>query len=394
VSAAAPLPAEPSPVPATHESDGLEALRRRTAAFVEAWIRPNAEAWERGEELPRALFQEAGRLGLFGLKYERALGGSGRPYRHTVAYLEELARGGAWGTMLSLVIHGELATPLLQLAGSAEQKARWLAPAIRGESICAIAMTEPTGGSDLGGLRTLVVPGPDGVRVHGRKFMIGNGSRADVVCVLGVTSDDPARLPRLAAALVPRGTPGFRVVRRLEKVGLEATDNCELAFEDCRVPLDHLVGRPGRLGGLLARANAFERLALAASSVGAMQAVWEHAVAFAREREVQGRPLLAHPLWRHRFARDRMRIEAARRLVLAAADTMDGARPDLTLATMAKILATETLQRVAARASQALGARGFLREELAARTFVDARALTVGGGTSEVLTELLAALVL
>lgn len=372
----------------------LEAFRARVDAFAREVLAPAAHAWEAAGEAPRDLFREAGRRGFLGLRVEPAHGGAGLPYPYTQAYLEALGRSGAWGAVLGLVIQSEMATPVLERFGSEAQKRRWLAPAVRGDLVAAIAMTEPEGGSDLAGLRTTATPVPGGFRLEGRKFMVGNGSRADVVVVVAALGRRRTRLPRLAALLVPRKTPGFRVVRRLEKIGLCATDNAELAFENCFVPDAQVIGRPGRAGSYLTHSNAFERLALAVVSLGAMDALFEHARAFAASRQVAGAPLLAHPLWRHRLARAALRIEASRRLVAGAAESMDRERPDLRLVTMAKIEATECLQRVARTTSQALGARGFLRDDLAGRAHADARALTIGGGTSEVLTEMLANLVL
>lgn len=380
--------------PTQADDPDLTTFTRGVAEFVDSQIRPFAQKWEESGQVPRTLFAEAGERGFLGLKYSTDYGGTARPYSYTLAYLRGLARSGAWGTMLSLVIHSEMGTPLLSQYGCDDLKQRYLIPAIAGRLITAIAMTEPEGGSDLAGVRTSARRVSGGFVINGRKWMTGNGSSSDIVTVICTDDKKQRWIPRLSAIIVPRETPGFRVVRKLEKIGLNATDNCELEFDDCFVPEYQLIGTQGRAGFYLARCNAYERLALAACALGAMEQLWAHALEFARKRFVFGKPIIKHQIWRHRFVDFHVDMLSARALIRAAAETIDQGRPNNGLCAAAKIVSTESLQRVAYGASQVFGSRGFLKEEFAARSFIDARALTIGGGTSEVLKEMLADMIL
>lgn len=358
----------------------LDEFRQHVRAFIAREVVPHAERWTRDRSLPRSLFLAAGEAGLLGLKY----GSSKRPYAFTRVMLEEFGASGHMGCLLGLVLQSEFATPHLALYGGEALQQRFLAPAVRGTCIVAIAMTEPEGGSDLAALRTTATPMDGGYRIAGRKWMIGNGSLADVVLVV-CRAPDQGELPR--ATMVAVEAPNFRVVRQLDKTGLHATPNCELDF-DCFVPASHVLGRPGLAlpQGLIA--NTYERVALAILATGAMRAGWESAVRF-----LGARGHLERSPWRHRLTEDYVAMQGVERIVRDAAATLDG-KPDLPLVLTAKIAATETCQRVLQHAAQAHGARGFLADEPIGRLLADARALTVGGGATEALIDALSRVVL
>jgi acyl-CoA dehydrogenase len=368
-------------------NEALDEFRGRVRAFIDCEVLPHAEQWTRERSVSRSLHVAAGKAGLLGLKYAHTWGGSNLPYALTHTMLDEFGRSGVMGCLLSLVLHSEFATPHLALYGGEALQRRFLAPAITGECIVAIAMTEPEGGSDLTGLRTMATPIDGGYRIVGRKWMIGNGSLADVVLVVCRAGDQDGGLPRATMVLVEATTPGFRVVRTLEKTGLHATPNCEIEF-DCFIPESHVLGKPGLAlpQGLIA--NAYERVALAILATGAMRAGWELAVLFLFERG-----LIERSPWRHRLTEDHVSMLGVERLVRDAAASLDG-RPDVPLVLAAKIAATETCQRVLGHAAQAHGARGFLAEERIGRLHADARALTIGGGATEALIEALSMVVL
>jgi alkylation response protein AidB-like acyl-CoA dehydrogenase len=363
------------------------AFRDHVRAFIDREVAPNAERWTRDRTVPRSLHAAAGQAGLLGLKYPIALGGANRPYAFTQVMLEEAGRSGWMGCLLSLVLQSEFATPHLALYGGEALQRRYLRRAIEGTWLLAIAMTEPEGGSDLAHLRTTATAVDGGYRVSGRKWMIGNGSIADAVLVV-CRDGTQAGMPRATMLLVETTTPGFSVVRSLEKTGLHATPNCELAFDDCFVPADHVLGRPGLAlpQGLIA--NAYERVALAILAVGAMRAGWESAARFLASRR-----LIDRSPWRHRLTQDHVRMEGVERIVRDAATSLDG-RPDLALVLAAKIAATEACQDILQHAAQAHGARGFLAEELVGRLHADARALSIGGGATEALLDALSRIVL
>jgi acyl-CoA dehydrogenase len=370
--------------------ESLDEFRSHVRAFVEREVAPHAGEWTRARSVPRALHEAAGAAGLLGLKYPVAHGGSARSYAFTHVMLDEFGRSGLMGCLLSLALQSEFSTPHLALYGGAGLQECYLARAIAGTYILAIAMTEPDGGSDLAHLRTTATPVEGGYRVSGRKWMIGNASLADGFLVVCRAPDqDPTQLPRLTTLLVTSTTPGCTVVRQLEKTGLHATPNCEVAFDDCFVPSDHVLGRAGLAipQGLVA--NAYERVALAIIAQGAMRAGWEAAVRFLGTRRAGDEPLLDHSPWRHRLTEDFVRMEGSERIIGDAVASLGSGRPDQTLVLMAKLAATEACQTVLQHAAQAHGARGFLAEELVGRLVADARALTVGGGASEALYEAL-----
>ncbi len=375
--------------------ESLEAFRYYVRDFVAREVLPHAERWIADRTVTRGLHEAAGDAGLLGLKYPRALGGQELPYGFTYVLLEEYGRSGAMSCLLSVALQSEFATPHLALYGSELLQQRYLVPAIAGTCIVAIAMTEPEGGSDLAGLRTVATPVAGGYRVTGRKWMIGNASLADVFCVVCRAGDAvPGKLPRLTTLLVAASTAGCSVVRPVEKIGLHATPNCEIAFDDCFVPDDHVLGRHGLAlpQGLVA--NAYERIALAVIAVGAMREGWETAARFLSIRGASERPLIDRSPWRHRLMEDYIRMTGAEHIVKDAARSVETGKPDQALVLMAKVAATETCCAVLAHAAQAHGARGFLADEKVGRLVADARALTVGGGASEALLEALSRMVL
>jgi acyl-CoA dehydrogenase len=373
----------------------LEPFRAYVRAFITREIAPHADAWTRQRSVPRALHEAAGAAGLYALKYPREYGGLDRPYAFTHVMLDEFGRSGLMGCLLSLVLQSEFATPHLVSYGSPALKQRFLARAIAGTCITAIAMTEPEGGSDLVHLRTTATPVEGGYRVSGRKWMIGNASLADVFFVV---CRDPnqvdGQLPRLSVLVVEAATPGFSVVTQLEKTGLHATPNCEIRFDDCFVPTDNVLGRPGLAIPLSLVANTYERVALAILAVSAMRTGWQSAVRFLGGRRVGDRALIDCSPWRHRLMQDYMLMEGAERIVNDAAASLATGKPDQALVLMAKIAATEACQQVLQHASQAHGARGFLADELVGRLYADARALTIGGGATEALIEALSRMVI
>ncbi len=373
----------------------LDAFRIHVRAFIEREVVPHADAWTLARSVPRSLHEAAGAAGLLGLKYPAAHGGSARSYAFTHVMLEEFGRSGLMGCLLTLALQSEFSTPHLVLYGSPALQERYLARAIAGTYILAIAMTEPDGGSDLAHLRTMATPVEGGYRVTGRKWMIGNASIADGVCVVCREPEPQAgQLPRLTMLLVDSTTPGFTIVRQLEKTGLHATPNCEIALDDCFVPSDHVFGRPGLAipQGLVA--NAYERVALAIIAQGAMRAGWEAAVRFLGTRQTGDQSLLDRSPWRHRLAEDYVKIEGSERILRDAVASLATGKPDQALILMAKLAATEACQTVLQHAAQAHGARGFLATELVGRLVADARALTIGGGASEALYDALARVVM
>ena len=366
-----------------------EAFRRTVRGVVEKELRPFAKAWEEAQEFPRTLFTRFGELGFLGLKYEEAYGGTNAGPLYEAVLIEELSRCGSGGVAAGLAAQFTIATGPVHLFGTDAQKRRFLAPAIRGEKIGALGITEPDAGSDVAGIRTRAVREGDVYRVNGAKTYITNGVRADFV-VLAVKTDPDAGHGGLSMLIVERGTPGFSVGRKLDKLGWRASDTGELVFEDCRVPAENLLGEEGA-GFLQIMGNfQWERLSLALAAVGAAQQILEEAVAYAQQRKAFGRPLTGYQLLRHRLADKATDLEAARQLTYHALRLHVAGMPAIAETSMAKKVATEMCCRLADQSLQLHGGAGYMMEFDVQRHWRDARLGPIGGGTSEIMNEIIA----
>lgn len=366
-----------------------EAFRRTVRAVVERELRPFAREWEARGEFPRELFTRFGELGFLGLKYPEAYGGSAAGELYEAVLLEELARCGSGGVSAGLGAQFTIATGPLHRSGTDAQKRRFLAPAIRGEKVGALAVTEPDAGSDVAGLRTTARRSGDGYVVDGTKLYITNGVRADFV-VLAVKTDPGAGHGGLSLLVVERGTPGFTVSRKLDKLGWRASDTAELHFEDCRVPAESLLGREGEGFAQLMGNFQWERLSLALGAVGAAEQILESALAYVRDRRAFGRPLAGFQVLRHRLADMATDLEGARQLTYHALRLHVGGEAAIAQTSMAKKVATEMCCRLADQALQLHGGAGYMMEYDIQRHWRDARLGPIGGGTSEVMNELIA----
>lgn len=370
------------------ETDEHKALREQARRFATRAIAPHAHAWEEAGEFPRTLYRECAEAGVLALGYPEALGGAGGDIGHVLVTQEELVLAGkSVGTVVGLGSHGIALPPILRL-GTDEQKRRWVTPVLRGEAIAALAITEPGAGSDVAGIATRAVRDGDHYVVRGSKMFITSGCRADVVTVAVRTSDDPHM--GLSLLVIERGTPGFTVGRKLAKTGWWASDTAELAFDDCRVPTSHLLGEEGQ--GFLAIMLNFvsERLFLAGQCVAIAELALRETVAYAHERRAFGRPISGFQVTRHKLADMATSLAAAR--ALAGDVTMRHLRGEdvSTEAAMAKNAATDMCSAVCDQAVQIHGGAGYLRETVVERLFRDARLYPIGGGTREIMNEIIA----
>lgn len=365
-----------------------EEFRAAVRSFVEREIRPNATAWEAAGEVPRALYSKAAAAGLLGLRYEPRWGGSGEDFLATVVLCEELAKGDSIGTAVALMAQSEFALSALADEASDELKAAWLAPAIRGELIGAIGVTEPGAGSDVAAIATKAVRDGDEYVISGQKTFISNGTRADFV-TLAVRTGDPG--PRgISLVVFPTATPGFEVGRRLDKLGARASDTGELFFTDCRVPVTNLVGEEGKGIHYILSHFAGERLVIAAFAVGVMEHLVELGLAYAADREVFGRTLAGYQSWQHRFADMATRLESTRALTYHAADLLSRGDASAEMAvSMAKLAAAGHVQAVAAEIMQLHGGFGQMEESPIPRYYRDVAGFSVGAGTSEIMREII-----
>jgi acyl-CoA dehydrogenase len=366
-----------------------EAFRRTVRQFVEREIKPHVREWEAAESFPRELFGKAAELGLFGLKYEEAYGGTNAGFFFEAVATEEVSKCGSGGVAAGLLGQATIATGPIHMFGSDEQKRRYLTKAIKGEWVGAFAVTEPNAGSDVAGLRTTARRDGDGWVLNGSKTYITNGVRADYVIVAAKT--DPARGHKgLSMFLVDKGTPGFSVSRALKKLGWRASDTAELAFEDCRVPAGALLGTEGNGFAQIMGNFQWERLSLALGAVGAAEDILEQAMTFVRQREAFGQPIAKFQLTKHTLADMATDLEAARQLTYHALRLHAAGEWALGQTAMAKKVATEMCCRLADQALQLHGGAGYMQEYDIERHWRDARLGPIGGGTSEIMNEIIA----
>lgn len=386
------------------------ALRASVRHFVEREVRPHLDAWERDGEVPRQVRRTAASLGLLGLAYPAAVGGGGGDLRDVVVAVEEvLAAGGSGGVVAALFTPG-IALPHLVEAGTPAQVDRWVRPVLAGEAVASLAVTEPGGGSDVASLRTTArrpVDDHGHYVVDGGKTFVTSGCRADHVTV-AVRTGGPG--PRgISLLVVERGAPGFTVTRRLDTMGWRCSDTAELGLSGCRVPAGNLVGPENGGFALLAAHFQTERVVLAAQAYATAQRCLDLTLDWVRARETFGRPLATRQVVQHRLVEMHRSIEVARTYVRQVAGRIaDGdpasdhepasgpghaseGEPDLVAAVChAKNTAVAACDAVVDAAVQLHGGLGFVRDAEVERHYRDARVLGIGGGSTEVLTDLAA----
>ena len=375
--------------PPAHLPAEYEEFRATARSFVEREIRPSVSSWEAEGIVPRDLYTRAGAAGLLGLRADPRWGGSGMDHRATVVLCEELGGCDSIGTATALMAHAEFSLPLLADHALEPLREQFLAPAVRGELIGAIAITEPGTGSDVSAITTKARREGDHFIISGQKTFISNGTRADFVVVAVRTG---AQGPvGISLVLVPTSAPGFSVGRRLDKLGARASDTGELFFDDCRVPAVNLLGKSGRGLTYLVSHFAVERLVLSAFATGAMARLVELGLDYARDRHAFGNPLSDFQAWRHRFADAATRLEASRQLTYHAAYLLDRQDPAASTAVaMAKLFSAGSLQSVASEMLQIHGGFGQMEESPLPRYYRDAAGFSVGAGTSEIMREMIA----
>jgi acyl-CoA dehydrogenase len=362
-------------------------LRSQVRRFARDHIAPHANDWEEAEEFPRELYRRAGEAGILGIGYPEQYGGSGGDFTHQIVAADELILAGrSVGTMVGLFTLG-IAIPPILARGSEEQKQRFVPPVLRGDKIAALAITEPGGGSDVASLATRAVRDGDDYLVTGAKTFISSGCRADLVTT-AVRTGGPGHAG-ISMVVIDRTAPGFEVSRKLRKMGWWASDTAELAFVDCRVPVANRLGDENT--GFVAIMSNFvgERLALAAQCVAIGELAYRESIAYAKDRAAFGRALSGFQVTRHRLADMATRIAAARALTGEAVARYARGDNAIGLAAMAKNAATDMCCWVADQAVQIHGGYGYMREFLVERLFRDARLYPIGGGTREIMNEVI-----
>jgi acyl-CoA dehydrogenase len=377
-------------VPRSHlfapEHEEFRGIVRR---FIEKEVRPHVDSWEEAQQFPRELFTRFGALDLLGLKYPEEYGGTNAGIVYEAILFEELARCGSGGVAAGIGAHVAIATPPINTFGNEAQRRLWLSPAIKGEKIVALGVTEPSGGSDIAHVQTIARRDGDAYVVNGTKMFITNGVNADLVVILVRTRPEGGH-HGLSVLVVERETPGYSVGRKLSKLGWRASDTAELVFQDCHVPAENLLGEEN--GGFYQAVANFqwERLWIAIGAVASAQRSLELAVEYAANRTQFGKTLTSMQVIRHEIADMALMIEQARQLTYYALWLHAQQLPCTKEVSMAKIAATEADVKVADRALQIHGGYGYMMEYPIQRAWRDARLGPIGGGTNEIMREIIA----
>jgi alkylation response protein AidB-like acyl-CoA dehydrogenase len=367
-------------------------LRRTIRAFVDKEVAPHVAAWEEAGQIPRSFWRRLGELGLLGLEFPVEYGGGGGDFLSSVVLGEEMARCGSGGVAFSVLVHTDMSSPWLTRFGSEAQKRKYLPGIVSGETVGALGITEPGAGSDMAAVATRAVRDGDRYLLTGSKTFITNGVHGDLYFVAARTGDGTPgrRHDGLSMFLVERGWPGFAVSRKLDKMGMRASDTAELAFEQCPVPAGNLLGVEGRGFQQLAAGLQRERIMAAVLALSGAARALDDTAAYLRQRHAFGAPLAQKQALRHRMAELATEVEAARHLVYRAAALYNAGEECVTQVSMAKLFATEVANRVAYQAVQMHGGYGYMREFPVEGFFRDVRLWPIASGTSEMMREIVA----
>jgi len=365
-----------------------EELRETVRRFVLKEIAPNVDEWEGAREFPRELFTRCAELGFLGLKFPEELGGQGGTHLHDAVWVEELARsGGSGGVAAGLNAHASIAMPPIFKFGTEEQKRRWLPAGIAGEKIGALGITEPGAGSDVASLSTTARRDGDTYVVNGAKTFITNGVRADFLVCACRTSEEGGH-GGISFLVLEREMPGYQVSRKLEKMGWRSSDTGEISFTDVEVPAENLLGEENGGFKLIMANFAWERLLMAIGAVGAMQRLIEITVAYASEREAFARPIGKFQAIRHHVAEMGTKAEVSRALTYNALRLFHEGHDCIQEVSMAKLMTQRAVLEIADQSLQIHGGYGYMREYGIERAVRDARLGPIGGGTDEIMKEI------
>ena len=364
-----------------------EELRAQVRSFVDRELLAHAEEWERAEEFPKELFERVGQLGYFGMKYPEDVGGSGPDILADAVVTEEFARCGSAGVSACFGAHKDLGSLYVFRAGNPEQHKRWLAPAIEGRLVGALGVTEPDAGSDVAGIKCSARRDGDGWVINGSKIFITNGAWCDFVVVAAKTDPDAGH-KGITLFVVEADTPGFSR-RRMKTLGWRTGQTGELTFEDVRVPDENRLGDEGSGFYAIMQNFVWERLIMALGQVTGAQRTYELAKAYALDRSAFNRPVGKFQVWRHRFADMATRIEAGRALTYSALRLYANGEYPVKEAAMAKLYTSEVAFHVADECVQIHGGYGYMMEFPAQRAWRDSRLGPIGGGTSEIMRDLI-----
>jgi acyl-CoA dehydrogenase len=369
------------------ETDEHRALREQVRRFAAAAIAPHAHAWEEANEFPRELYQQSATAGFLGTGYPEEVGGDGGDLSHVLVAAEEMVVAGkSVGTCVGLGSHGIALPPIIKF-GTDAQKERYVRPTLTGEKVSALGITEPGGGSDVAAVQTKAIRDGDHYIVNGAKTFITSGTRADFITTAVRTGGEGHG--GISMLIIDTDTPGFSVASKLKKTGWWASDTAELAFEDCRVPAENIIGQEGA-GFLMIMTNfVTERLMLAGQCVAIAELAYRESVEYAKQRHAFGKSLSGFQVVRHKLADMATQIAAARALTGECVTRFLQGEQAPSLAAMAKNTATDMCSNVCDQAVQIHGGYGYMREYVVERLYRDARLYPIGGGTREIMNEII-----
>ena len=377
-------------------SEQHEMFRAAVRSFVDREVAPHVEEWETAGRIPKSVWPRMGELGFLGVEYDDKYGGAGADLLMSAVLHEECARSRSGSFAMAVGVHCDMASPHLYWTGSEALKERYLPAICRGEKLTAIAVTEPGGGSDVAAIRTRAVKDGSHYVVNGSKMFITNGALADLYFVAARVEAGEAgkRHKGISMFLVERQTPGFSVSRTLDKMGMRASDTAELSFSDMRVPAENLLGREGVGFYEVMRVFQRERLVAGLHAVAMSERALQDTIGYVKERQAFGGPLSDKQVVRHKLADLATMIEAGRWLTYAACQKYQAGEEAVREISMVKLFTAEMVNRVAYDCVQLHGGYGYMREYAVERFARDARLMTIGGGTSEIMRDIIAKAVL
>ncbi len=368
-------------------------FRKTVRAFAERELAPHVEEWEESGCFPNSVFKRAGELGILGAHFPEEHGGAGLDYWFSVAKAEELPRSKSAGVGMGLLVQSDMATPVISDLGTPEQIDEFLKPALAGDKIAALGVSEPAAGSDVAGIKTVAKKDGGDYVLNGQKTFITNGTRADFITLLAKTNPE-AGAHGCSFFLVPTKTKGFHVAKALKKIGNRSSDTAELFLEDLRLPARYRLGEENMGFMYLMQNFQTERLVAGVSAVSGAFLMIEDAIAYGRERVAFGKPIIKREVWQHRFVDLLTRLEAAKAYVYQTVDRYNHERyvlkGPLSMDTvkhisMVKILVGDIASEVADQCLQFHGGWGYIEDFRIARAWRDQRLLRIGGGTTETM---------
>jgi citronellyl-CoA dehydrogenase len=363
-------------------------IRQTVSRFCKEEIAPYAAEWDDEGIFPRELFQKAGALGMFGIRIDPRWGGSGQDWWATAAYVEAMAHSDSGSINMAFLVQSDMALPVIQELGTAEQKDEFIPRAVTGEWIGALGISEPGGGSDVAAIKTRARTEGNDLIISGQKLWITNGTRADYIVLAVRTGGEGHK--GISLVLFPTKTKGFSVGKKLKKIGNLASDTAELFFDECRIPARYILGEKDRGFYYIMENFQGERLVASLGALAAMDKALRWAIDYGHDRNAFGQAIGKFQVWRHRFAEHLTAVEAGRWLTYRALDLVNHGKRAVREITMAKLYTTELSQKISYDCMQIFGGFAYTTEYPIGRMWRDLRLNTIGAGASEIMKEIIA----